>query len=198
MTCVLANTDASGAWSPGIGDPTLWGWLIVAAYGAAAALAWRAWRLERRAMDAAGTPQERALRRPIVWLGVCAVLLALGINKQLDLQTYITELGRRLALAQGWYERRRMVQAAFVAAVGVGGVAAGVAMLRWLGPARRRYLPVAIGLAMLLAFIVVRAASFHHIDDALFRMPIVEAMVNRGLELGGIAFLGWCAWRVDR
>jgi hypothetical protein len=44
-------------------------------------------------------------------------LFALGINKQLDLQTALTELGRVLALSQGWYEQRQVVQFWFIAAL---------------------------------------------------------------------------------
>src|SRR5450631_116329 len=38
------------------------------------------------------------------WRAVSILFLALGINKQLDLQTALTELGRVLAYDQGWYE----------------------------------------------------------------------------------------------
>jgi len=41
--------------------------------------------------------------------------LALGINKQLDLQTALTEAGRVLARYQGWYEQRQFVQLVVIA-----------------------------------------------------------------------------------
>jgi hypothetical protein len=44
-------------------------------------------------------------------------LFALGINKQLDLQTALTELRPVLAFAQGWYERSQVVQFWFIVAV---------------------------------------------------------------------------------
>ena len=50
----------------------------------------------------------------MTWL-VCA----LGVNKQLDLQTLFTQLARDLAMAQGWYEERRRYQVAFIIAIGL-------------------------------------------------------------------------------
>ena len=42
------------------------------------------------------------------------MLIVLGINKQLDFQTLLTEIGRKIAHAQGWYEQRQEVQVIFV------------------------------------------------------------------------------------
>ena len=61
-------------WKPGIGDPTVYGWLAAAAYALGALLCWRA---SRRA-----PARERKF-----WLIAMALLAFLAINKQLDLQT---------------------------------------------------------------------------------------------------------------
>ena len=98
MSCVL------GGWAPRIGDPTLMGWATVAAYFAAAILATLA---ARRA-----TGRQRAF-----WIGLAVILLALTVNKQLDLQSALTEAGRCISKAQGWYEARRSVQVIFIEAV---------------------------------------------------------------------------------
>ena len=58
------------------------------------------------------------------WLVACVTLTALGINKQLDLQSLFTQLLRDAARLQGWCDRRRSYQFAFVvviAGAGVGG-----------------------------------------------------------------------------
>lgn len=47
------------------------------------------------------------------WLLLSFVLLAFGLNKQLDLQVLLIEIGRPIAVKGGWYGSRRMVQAAF-------------------------------------------------------------------------------------
>src|SRR3954471_175627 len=90
-----------GHWSPGIGDPTAMGWLTVALYAFGAALCCKV------ALRQAGTEPQREV---LMWWLLAFGLVALGINKQLDLQTALTEFGRMVATRQGWYERRHVIQ----------------------------------------------------------------------------------------
>lgn len=133
-------------------------WVIVGAYAVSAALA-------VVAAFGAGTKPERRF-----WIIATFGLLFLGFNKQLDLQTYLTEFFRQLARQDGWYGDRRPVQEAFIAlgAVITGGV--GVYLMR-LTVARGVGVRLAmVGLVLLGGFILLRAASFHHVDVALGRM----------------------------
>ena len=50
----------------------------------------------------------------MLWFGLSILLLVLGINKQLDLQTLLTALGREIAQENGLYESRREIQLIFV------------------------------------------------------------------------------------
>ena len=148
-------------WRPTIGDPTFMGWFTVAAYAVGGGLA--AWTGGRK-VDGDGKSQRRSKR---VWLAVAVLMMCLCINKQLDLQTLFTAVGREIAKGAGWYAYRRTVQAWFVAALATVSlaalVAAGWALRReW----RRRRLAL-IGLAILVGFVLVRAASFHHLGAAL-------------------------------
>ena len=77
-------------WRPGIGDPTFMGWLTVAAYAIAAFTALLA---ARRAGRAPGTT--RGSRG--MWLLVAAFMALLCLNKQLDLQSLLTDIGRQLS-----------------------------------------------------------------------------------------------------
>jgi len=87
-------------WSPQISDPTIWGWLTVVNYfGAFSCAAW-AVRIDRR--------------RANFWIFVSLIMLALGINKQLDLQALLTVVGREIALQDGWYQDRRVFQKWFI------------------------------------------------------------------------------------
>jgi hypothetical protein len=189
-----------GDWSPGIGDPTPIGWLTVVAYFVAALACFSA----RRRTVAAGAGlasnwsrrasatlrlERRAAR---LWLGLGVFLVALGINKQLDLQTALTELGRTLALARGWYARRREVQSEFIAGVSVGALAAGVALAFVARGQLRRFGMALTGAVFLLAFVLVRASSFHHVD-ALIHTRLLGLQVNWLLELSGIALIGLAA-----
>jgi hypothetical protein len=176
---VLAATD-QGHWRPGIGDPTPVGWLTVLAYLAAAGACGVNWIAERRAARA-GRPAD-----PTFWLALGGLLLFLGINKQLDLQTLLGSIGRELARSQGWYAERRFYQVLFIACLGAAGLAA-LAVLCWA--ARRRWkrnvLPLT-GVVFLYVFVLTRASSFHHVD-VLLRSSVLGVRWNWILELGGIA-----------
>jgi hypothetical protein len=113
---------SDGRWEAGIGDPTVIGWVTVAAYAVAALLSLRC---ARRAAE----PLEFRF-----WAVLSVALVLLGINKQLDLQSLVTQVGRDLAFAQGWYENRRIVQAAFIGFL----IAAGLADPGCVVPSRRR------------------------------------------------------------
>ncbi len=202
-----------GDWSPGIGDPTPVGWLTVVAYLVAA------WSCYRALLRAVPRPPRQAVRialaglsslrpgrwgalgraEPIarlgaLWLCLAVLMLLLGVNKQLDLQTAVTEMGRILARSQGWYEERRWVQAAFVALVGLAGVA-GLALVALLarGNLGEAWLAL-VGTTLVVVFVLVRGSSFHHVD-ALVGTEIGGVRANWVLELGGIACVVLGAWR---
>jgi hypothetical protein len=152
-----------GRWSPGIGDPTPAGWIATLAYFTAA---WSCWAAARRAEP--GQRREPSLRREwTIWRALAVLLAALGVNKQLDLQSALTEGARLLARSGGWYEQRRIAQLAFVAgvaAIALGGAGAALWATRRTGPPVRL---ATVALGVLLGYVVIRAASFHHIDRAI-------------------------------
>lgn len=174
------STELDGRWHPGIGDPTVAGWVTVGAYAGATLLCFLA---RQRSPD-------RAERR--FWLAVGVLLLLLGVNKQLDLQTWLTEVGRDMARAQGWYEQRRIIQGLFIFWLGMG--AWGVK--RWLGLALNTLSPAARlagrGVLLLALFVLIRAASFHHVD-ALLGVALTTLRINVLLELGAIGIIVWAA-----
>lgn len=110
----------------------------------------------------------------------------LGVNKQLDLQTWLTQVGRDLAFAQGWYAERQVVQVAFIAALALGAVVATAALLRVVRGMGPEINCAAAGLVFIAAFVLIRAASFHHIDRML-GIQFGGVRVNVMLELGGIS-----------
>ena len=129
-----------------------------------------------------------------LWLGLAVVLLLLGINKQLDLQTALTELGRISAKAYGWYEVRRRVQLVFILVVaGIGLVTFRAVVLLARG-GLRRLRAVLTGTLFLVCFVTIRAASFHHIDR-LLGTDIGGFRMNWIIELGGILFIIAGAYR---
>jgi len=112
-------------------------------------------------------------------------MILLGVNKQLDLQSLFTEVGRQIAKAQGWMDHRRIVQFWFIVAFGSAAIAAFL-LLVGIRPDLFKRFPIAFaGLFFLLCFIVIRAAGFHHFDEMLgFRL--FGAKMNWLIELTGI------------
>ena len=162
-------------WEPGIGDPSLYGWVTVAAYAFGALCCWRA---SRR-----GFKSERRF-----WLLLACSMAFLCVNKQLDLQTLFTDIGRTEAKTHGWYSHRHEYQVAFIVAVAILSLVAILALLR---KARRASVPVRgaiIGFGLLLLFVLVRASSFHKVDWLIGR-DLGGFRANHLMELGGIAIV---------
>lgn len=175
-------------WSPGIGDPTLGGWLTVLLYAAAATAVCRVLKL--------GMVEHRHQGRDErwVWRVLLVGLVGLGINKQLDLQSALTEFGRITAYRQGWYENRLQVQQAFIAGMGILGltVLAALAVLAWgTHPAALSALAGGLGL---LAFVMIRAVSFHPVDR-LLHASLAGLRFNWIIEMGALVWISMSAWR---
>jgi heme/copper-type cytochrome/quinol oxidase subunit 4 len=164
-------------WTPAISDPSALGWLAVACYFAAAALAARAWRVA--GLKVSGASRERSF-----WLVVGLVLCALGINKQLDLQSLLTQAAKIHAIANGWYDDREALQYAFVAglALAMGLTVAALGFVLWNCHASVKL--AAVGLGLTAIFVWMRAAAFHHVEDLL--APSAYG-AGRIFEFAGIA-----------
>jgi hypothetical protein len=200
-----------GTWSPGIGDPNVMGWLTVVAYLWASYLCFvnhRTWRAAAgSATRGAWVPialallgQRRRLgalpeasRMSALWKALAVGLLLLGINKQLDLQTALTEFGRIMARKQGWYGERQRVQIDFI----IGVVLVGIWLVRSVLLLAGRNLPrlrvALVGIVLLCCFVAIRASSFHHID-VLLGARLGDLKINWIMELGGIGLVGLGAY----
>jgi hypothetical protein len=185
-------TCAGNTWTPGLGDPTLLGWVTSFAYQLGAAASLLAW-LRTRSTVSINWRSYRAF-----WLIAALSLFFLGINKQLDLQSGLTAIGRCGAQLSGWYGERRIVQAGFIAIIGV----LAASGLIW---GAMRFKPILgtcwlalSGLALLTAFVVMRAMSFHHMD-AFIASEFAGLRLNGVIELSAIgAILANAAWYVTQ
>ena len=220
---LLVQTSGSshgwiGDWSPGIGDPTFVGWITVLGYLVASYLCLRVFRRLRAWESEPGALRMHAAAHLIpfllallgrrrrlsalpddtrigaLWLGLALVLLLLGINKQLDLQTAFTETGRIVSHAEGWYAHRRPIQVGFILCVAMAG-AWGFGAVLLLARGRMQSLRgVLAGTVFLITFVAIRASSFHHVDRFLgYRLG--DFKMNWILELGGISFICLGAYR---
>jgi hypothetical protein len=203
-----------GSWSPGIGDPNVVGWLTVVLYLGASVLCWRQFHRLRHATGPRASRSSTALafltaflggsrrllalppavRRRTLWAGLALVLFLLGINKQLDLQTALTEIARMLARSEGWYGDRRPVQLAFIGAVALIGLMTFRTVFLLARGELRALRTVLAGTVFIITFVTIRAASFHHIDRLLGR-DIGGFRMNWIVEVGGILFIIAGAWR---
>lgn len=180
----------SARWSPTIGDATIGGWATVGAYGLGAlACIARAYLLTRQPSD---VRQISGFSPQAIWLCFAAFLLALGVNKQMDLQSALTAFGRCLAFDGGWYEARRLVQGLFIL-----GLLASAAIIGWAAMRRMSTFPAELKLAVFGAFllglfIILRAASFHHVDFFL-KSDVGVIRWNWLLEIGGIVVISLAA-----
>lgn len=181
------NENWIGNWSPGIGDPTIGGWITVVLYAIAA---WACYGVLR------GERQQRtvlSVNERMVWRLLTVAMIALGINKQLDLQSAVTEALRISAMEHGWYDHRRQYQEAFVAALPVLGLTAlaAITVLVWSAPAPTLW--ACAGTAGLVVFVAIRAASFHHVDEML-GWHLAGFTLNWLLEMGSLVVIAWSAF----
>ncbi len=163
-------------WSPQIGDPTVAGWVTVAAYAVCALLSFMTLM---RGQDS---------RERTFWGLVALAMLTLGVNKQLDLQSMLTAAGRCLSQLQGWYEKRRVFQLEFIIAL-LMFASLLLTLAVWLmrGHLRRNGLAL-LGLAFVVAFVAVRAVGFHHVD-MLIGSRFLDIRYNVLFELFGLVLI---------
>jgi hypothetical protein len=188
---MLLAAVEDGRWRPGIGDPTVMGWVTVAAYLLAALGCWlAAWR---EAMpDGTRRPRSRPSR---FWLALAGLMLALGINKQLDLQSLATQIGRDLIQMWGLYSERRELQAGFILVVALVCIGALAAFLWAARHTLKSRWPAIAGMLFIMGFVVIRAASFHNVD-AFLAARLGGVKWNWILELGGITIVAFAAFRI--
>jgi hypothetical protein len=178
-------------WSPGIGDPTAGGWVTVALYLIASVSCWKT----ARKLRFADMPmrQER-----YAWRAISALFLALGINKQLDLQSALTQVGRILSFYEGWYAQRQAVQVVFIILVAVLCVVAVIILMTWAHNAPAPTWVALMGTMLVFGFVLIRASSFHHMDRFIGEL-ILGLRWNWVLEMGGISLaLVASEWRRRR
>jgi hypothetical protein len=177
-------------WQPTIGDPSVMGWVTVGAYFLTSMIALRLVINSRRLF-----PADIYMTQRRFWLIVCLLMLALGINKQLDLQSMITAMGRYYAARDGWLEYKRYVQAGVIISIlTIAALSLLFFIFRMSALLKTNWLAIA-GLTCLLVFIVSRATSFHHMD-IFISTYIFGIRVNWLMELGGLAAIALSALTV--
>jgi hypothetical protein len=172
---------AHAGWTPSIGDPNIMGWVTVAVYAACALVALNLWI--RNPFQGPGASRER-----LFWGGVCVLMVFLGVNKELDLQTLMTVIGRCHAQINGWYDDRQAMQRGFIRALALGALLFALGTAWFLRASLRRNILAVLGLAFVLGFVVIRAVGFHDVDH-LISTEVMSIRVNWILELSGLLLI---------
>jgi hypothetical protein len=160
-------------------DPTLWGWAVVAVYLVGAAVSIGAGLARRRGATGG------SLRLEWFWYGCAAALVALAINKQLDLHGYAESFVERQAWLDGWYYERQAVQQLFIRVVALGGAIIALLLFFYFRRGTPAHWVAIAGLIGLEAFIAIRAASLHDVDALLRRSVVTDLRLSHALEIGG-------------
>ncbi len=157
-------------WLRTMGDPDLVDWISTFLYFAAA---WRCQAAAAMCWESGQIP---------FWRCASYALIALGINKQLDLQTLLLAVGRYTAHVCGWYGSRRPAELAFLAVVLIAGFSMFAAVV-WHSRGRQlRWLALA-GFTLIGLFVAARAGRILHFDAV---SPFSTYVLHVMMELTGI------------
>ena len=159
-------------------------WITVAAYLIAALVAVLAARTATRPLEG---------RERLFWALTAALLVFLSVNELFDFQTILTAVGKTWAREGGWYEDRRIYQFEFILALVTVAIVGGIAMLRLTRGAHWSVRLALLGLVFIGLFVLIRAASFHHVSGFLGMGP--DAFdVGSMQEMAGILVVGFAAY----
>lgn len=201
MYQLLAEITTQG-WRPGGVHLSFIQVMTVSAYLVVALICAWALRVARIGSQLAAeysTKDRRAKKRSATyrasfsfWAILTLLFVFLGMNKQLDLDGWFTETGRQFAINQGWYDLRWQIQEPMVvgiAVIGVSMLALVLAITRSLLP---RHILAFIGTLLLIIFLILKALSFHHLDNFLDR-EIASVRIGTIIEWIGMGCVALCA-----
>lgn len=164
-------------WTPTIGDPTFIGWFTTVAYFISAILSISIY-FSVNTLFAESTRYQQK----IFWLLISFFLFFLCLNKQLDLQTLFTAVGRYYVAQFGWYQDRRAIQKIFVLSIILSSIVIFSFFMFYIRKilVKNRY--AIFGCVCLCLFIILRAAAFNHVNF----LSSNDSNFNWVLELSGI------------
>jgi hypothetical protein len=173
----------ANGWKPGIGDPTIIAWIIVIAYLLAAVLCASIVKPKFSTRQDIISSQER-----LFWFSLALFMLLMGINKQLDLQTWLIRTSIAVAKATGLYGKHHIFQLRFFLIVATASLLLILYVLIKMRKYWRQHLLALGGILLLFIFELMRLISFNHIDE-MVHLAYANIHLNWLLELGGIMLI---------
>ncbi len=175
-----------GAWKPGIGDPSFMGWFTVFSYYLIASLCLL--KMISRAL----LPGKKAW---LFWAFMCLTMIVLGIIKQYNMLSAVTEMWRLIARHGGWMEQRWIFQVGAMILFFV----ISVIFSTFLYRRSLQFFSVqekiaAFGLVYLVLFVGLRAISLHQFGTVL-GWEIWGVRINWIAELFGIYWICFAIFR---
>ncbi|MEQ8202545.1 MAG: hypothetical protein ABRQ31_02040 [Smithellaceae bacterium] len=175
-----------GAWKPGIGDPSFMGWFTVFSYYLVASLCLL--KMISRAL----LPGKKAW---LFWAFMCLIMIVLGIIKQYNMLSAVTEMWRLIARHGGWMEQRWIFQVGAMILFFV----ISVIFSTFLYRRSLQFFSVqekiaAFGLVYLVLFVGLRAISLHQLGTVL-GWEIWGVRINWIAELFGIYWICFAIFR---
>jgi hypothetical protein len=164
-----------------MGDPTTLAWLTTGAFVVSSLLC----LLYARC-------REPLKGHRIFWATLATALLLLGINKQLDLHWLLKLAVKDLAIKQGWYAHRRIIEMLFVAGMAAISLAVIVFLARAMRHTWRQRWLAFCGIVLLVAFVFVRATIIHEVYEAVKLQPPAH-WFRAMLECSGVLCIGLAA-----
>jgi hypothetical protein len=143
-------------WTFGIGDPSLEGWLICILYLTATILSYKKYSILKS--------QKRLIFKS--WGFISLILLFLSLNKQLDFQTIVSDIGRTIAVNLDLMEQRHIFKRVFIITVALSGIAFIINFRKNIFHLKKSHPLTFVGLTALVCFIFLRATSFHIFSDS--------------------------------
>lgn len=182
---ILIRAYQEGHWKDKAGDPTVLGWLVTALYLGTAGLCLSNVRGRRKNTHTASYQW--------FWWFLGLTLLFLGINKQLDFQMLLADVGRTYARTLGWYRTRKPVQiraVALAASLSLGFL--GVVLYQLRRAPRSTWCALG-GLLLLVGLVSAHLVSLHRLEHIL-RRPLLGLPLGTLLEIGATMVVAVSAW----
>ena len=130
---------------------------------------------------------------------LAALLLVLGLSRQLDLQALAAQAMRTLLRDDGDYGERSGLQIGLIAAIGAFGMIGLLIALVSFRRVEASVLAAMAGAALLMIFTLIRTISLHDVDRLLMQgVGVPHAQVNNVIEIGALSLIAAAAYGFTR